>query len=92
MPVSVEIPTILRTYTGGQKSVQASGSSLAELLADLDTRYPGLRSRLLADDGKVLRFINVYINGRDVRADASLESKLSDGDVVSIIPAVAGGA
>ena len=92
MPVSVEVPTILRTYTGGQKSVQASGDSLAELFADLDARYPGLCGRLLADDGKVLRFVNVYINGRDIRTDAALESRLSDGDVVSIIPAVAGGA
>lgn len=92
MPVSVEIPTVLRTYTGGQKSVQGSEGSLAELFADLDGRYPGLRARLMGDDGKMLRYVNVYINDKDVRSDAALESNVSDGDVVSIVPAVAGGA
>ncbi len=91
MPVRVEIPTILRTYTGGQKWVQASGTDLGELLADLEILYPGIRTRLLAADGKLQRFVNVYINDKDVRTDAALESRLSNGDVVSIIPAVAGG-
>jgi molybdopterin synthase sulfur carrier subunit len=90
MAIEVRIPTILRTYTAGEKSVPAAGATLADLLADLETRHPGLRERLV-DDGVLRRFINVYLNDEDVRFLGGLETPLVDGGVVTILPAVAGG-
>ena len=92
MAVQVKVPTILRTYTGGAKAVEASGDTLDALLADVDSRYEGLRGRLIAEDGSLHRFVNVYINNEDVRFLGSLEAPLKDGDTVTILPAVAGGA
>ncbi len=92
MSIDVRVPTILRTYTDGQKSVQGSGDTIADLLADLDTRHPGLRGRLITDEGALHRFVNVYINDEDVRFLGALDAKLNDGDTVTILPAVAGGA
>jgi sulfur-carrier protein len=91
MAIEVRIPTILRTYTGGEKSIEGSGSTLAELLADLDGRYGGLRERLVDDSG-LRRFINVYLNDEDVRFIGGLSAAVSDGDTVTVLPAVAGGA
>jgi sulfur-carrier protein len=91
MAIDVRVPTILRSYTDGQKSVQGSGDSIAGLLADLDTQYPGLRGRLVTDEGALHRFVNVYINDEDVRFLGALDAKVSDGDTVTILPAVAGG-
>ena len=91
MAIEVRIPTILRQYTGGEKAVTGSGDTLADLLADLDARHPGLRDRLIKD-GSLHRFVNVYVNDEDVRFLGSLDAKLSDGDNVTILPAVAGGA
>jgi MoaD family protein len=92
MAIDVRIPTILRTHTGGAKAVQGSGDTLAELLSDLDTRHPGLRGRLVTEQGALHRFVNVYVNDEDVRFLGALDAKLSDGDTVTILPAVAGGA
>ena len=92
MSVDVRIPTILRTYTGGEKAVEATGDTLAELINDLDARHPGLRGRLVTDEGALHRFVNVYVNDEDVRFLGALEAKVSDGDTVTILPAVAGGA
>lgn len=91
MSVAVRIPTILRPYTEGAKEVEGSGSTLDALIKDLDGRYPGLADRLL-EDGRLRRFVNVYLNDEDVRFLAGLETPLSDGDDVTILPAVAGGA
>jgi len=91
MAIHVRIPTILRSHTGGAKAVDGAGDTLAQLLSDLDTRYPGLRGRLLTPDGGLHRFVNVYVNDEDVRFLGALETKLSDGDTVTILPAVAGG-
>ena len=91
MSIEVRVPTILRSYTGGAKSVQASGDNLAELLTNLDKSYPGIRARLVTEEGTLHRFVNVYINDEDVRFLGALEAKLSDGDTVTILPAVAGG-
>jgi MoaD family protein len=91
MAIDVRIPTILRTYTGGAKSVEGKGDTLAGLLDDLDVRHPGLRGRLVAEDGALHRFVNVYVNDEDVRFTGALETRLSDGDSVTILPAVAGG-
>ena len=90
MAIEVRIPTILRPYTKDQKSVEAEGSSLSSLIADLDSRYPGLAERLL-ENGALRRFINIYINDEDVRFLGGLEAPLKDGDSVTILPAVAGG-
>ncbi|MDP9093889.1 MAG: MoaD family protein [Actinomycetota bacterium] len=91
MAIEVKIPTILRTYTGGSKTVEASGETLAALIEDLDRHNPGLKGRLITDDGGLHRFVNVYVNDEDVRFTGSLQTTLRDGDAVTILPAVAGG-
>lgn len=90
MAVEVRIPTILRTYTGGEKVVSAEGSSLQELIVNLDTTYSGIGERLVDESG-LRRFVNVYLNDEDVRFLEGLSTELSDGDSVTILPAVAGG-
>jgi len=90
MSVEVRIPTILRTYTGGEKVVTAEGSSLQELVANLDSSYPGIGERLLDESG-LRRFVNVYLNDEDVRFLDGLGTEVADGDSVTILPAVAGG-
>jgi len=92
MAIEVRVPTILRSYTGGAKVVEGSGDTLAGLLGDLDSRFSGLRGRLITDEGTLHRFVNIYINDEDVRFLGALDAKLSDGDTVTILPAVAGGA
>jgi len=91
MAVTVSIPTILRTHTGGQKSVEASGNTLSEVIDDLEANHSGLKGRLVKE-GSLHRFVNVYVNDEDVRFTGGLAAKVSDGDTVTILPAVAGGA
>jgi MoaD family protein len=91
MPVTVRIPTIMRSHTGGEKSVTAAGGTVADLLADLDSRYGGLADRVV-EDGRLRRFVNVYVNDSDVRFTGGLDTPVADGDEVTILPAVAGGA
>jgi molybdopterin synthase sulfur carrier subunit len=91
MSVNVRIPTILRTYTGGEAEVTAEGSTLSEVIASLEKNHPGISARVLDDQGKLRRFVNVYVNDDDVRFDNGLETATPDGSGVSIIPAVAGG-
>ncbi|MEU4151327.1 MoaD/ThiS family protein [Streptomyces sp. NPDC026659] len=90
MAIEVRIPTILRQYTDGQKAVEGTGETLAELFADLETRHAGIRDRVV-DAGQLRRFVNVYLNDEDVRFVDGIDTKLSDGDTVTILPAVAGG-
>jgi len=92
MAIEVRIPTILRTYTGGKKAVEASGDTLAGLIDALEADHPGIKDRLIEESGELRRFVNVYVNDEDVRFTGSLETALSDGDQVVILPAVAGGA
>ncbi|HZN73828.1 MAG TPA: MoaD/ThiS family protein [Micromonosporaceae bacterium] len=92
MAIEVRIPTILRSYTGGAKAVDGAGDSLDDVLNDLDAKFPGLRGRLVTPEGTLHRFVNVYVNDEDVRFLGALEAKVSDGDTVTILPAVAGGA
>jgi len=91
MAIEVRIPTILRTYTGGAKSVHASGDTIAGLIADLDSRHVGLQERLVDGSG-LRRFVNVYLNDEDVRFLGGLDAPVKDGDTVTVLPAVAGGA
>jgi molybdopterin synthase sulfur carrier subunit len=91
MSVEVRIPTILRPYTDGAKAVDASGTSLSELIDDLETNHPGLKDRLI-DNGDLRRFVNVYVNDEDARFLGGLETPVVDGDQVVVLPAVAGGA
>jgi len=95
MAIEVRIPTILRTYTGGEKAVSAEGASLSALIDSLEANHPGIKDRLVEEKGDgvdLRRFINIYINDEDVRFIGSLDAELSDGDQVVILPAVAGGA
>ena len=91
MSISVKVPTILRTYTGGTADVTVNGATLADALADLDAQFPGIRARVLDDDGRLRRFVNVYVNDDDVRFLEDLRTPTPDGTSISIIPAVAGG-
>jgi molybdopterin synthase sulfur carrier subunit len=91
MAIEVRIPTILRTYTDGAKQVEGTGATLGELIVDLEQRHGGLRARLV-DDAGLRRFVNVYLNDEDVRFLAGLDTPVKDGDTVTVLPAVAGGA
>jgi molybdopterin converting factor small subunit len=94
MAVEVRIPTILRTYTGGEKAVSGSGATLSDLIDDLETNHPGIKDRLVeAKDGDhdLRRFVNVYVNDEDVRFTGGLGTSVDDGDQVVVLPAVAGG-
>jgi molybdopterin synthase sulfur carrier subunit len=91
MAIEVRIPTILRTHTGGNKTVEGSGDTLGALVDDLDSKHPGLKNRLVTDEGTLHRFVNVYVNDEDVRFTGALDTQVKDGDSVTILPAVAGG-
>ena len=90
MAIEVRIPTILRTYTDGAKQVEGTGSTLDELITNLEQRHGGLRDRLV-DGGGLRRFVNVYLNDEDVRFLSGLDTPVKDGDTVTVLPAVAGG-
>lgn len=90
MTVTVSIPTILRTHTGGEKRVSAAGDTLKAVITDLESNYSGITERIV-DGDKLHRFVNVYVNDEDVRFSGGLATELSDGDSVTILPAVAGG-
>jgi MoaD family protein len=92
MAIEVRVPTILRSYTGGSKVVEGSGDTLSGLIDDLDTKHSGLKGRLLTPEGGLHRFVNIYVNDEDVRFLGALDAKLNDGDSITILPAVAGGA
>ena len=87
----VRIPTPLRKYTDGAEEVSIDGSTVGAIIEDLERRHPGIRERLCDDSGKVRRFVNIYVNGDDIRFLSNLESPVNDADEVSIVPAIAGG-
>ncbi|OLC34592.1 MAG: molybdopterin synthase sulfur carrier subunit [Candidatus Rokubacteria bacterium 13_1_40CM_4_69_5] len=91
MPVTVRIPTPLRSITKGNAEVRAKGESVAEVVDDLERQFPGLRERVLDDSGELRRFINIYVNEEDIRFIQGKKTALKDGDTVSIVPAIAGG-
>ena len=93
MPVvEVRLPTMLRAATGGEKAVRAEGGSVGQVLADLERRFPSVSQSLFAEEGKLRQFVNVYLNDEDIRYLGKLDAPVRDGDTVSILPAVAGGA
>ncbi len=91
MSATVRIPTPLRPVTGGNSTVRVTGSTVREVVADLDSSHPGVADRLLAGDGSLRRFVNVFVDDEDVRFADGLDTQVPDGATVSIIPAVAGG-
>ena len=90
MPTQVRIPTPLRKLTNDDEVVQTDAENVGAAIADLETRYPGIKERLLDDDGEVRRFVNVYVNEEDIRFLENQDTALKDGDEMSIIPAIAG--
>ncbi|HET7388534.1 MAG TPA: MoaD/ThiS family protein [Nocardioidaceae bacterium] len=91
MSVSVRIPTILRSYTGGESEVSAEGKTLGAVIDDLEANYPGIKGRILDEQGAIRRFVNVYVGNDDVRFLDATDTATADGVQVSVIPAVAGG-
>ena len=91
MSVQVRVPTPLRRFTGGAEEVSANGATMAALVNDIELRYPGIKERICDEEGKVRRFVNIFVNGDDIRFLNNLDTALKDGDEVSIVPAIAGG-
>lgn len=87
----VRVPTPLRKYTAGAEAVEASGATVAALISDLDARYPGIKDRICDEGGQVRRFVNVFVNGEDIRFLQHLDTPVQATDEVSIVPAIAGG-
>jgi len=92
MAVKVKIPTPLRNLTQNQDTIEADSGALSSVVETLEAQFPGMRDRLLDEGGEIRRFVNIYVNGEDVRFLSGLTTDLKDGDEVSIVPAVAGGA
>lgn len=91
MSVRVRVPTPLRKYTQGADEVSAQGGSIKSLVDDLENHYPGIKERICDETGKVRRFVNVFVNGEDIRFLQNMETSLKEGDNISIVPAIAGG-
>jgi molybdopterin synthase sulfur carrier subunit len=89
--VKVRVPTPLRTLTEGQADVSADGADVSAAIKDLDARFPGLAGRILDGGGEVQRFVNLFVNGEDIRFLSGIETQLKPGDELSIVPAMAGG-
>lgn len=91
MSVRVRIPTPLRRFTGGAEEVSLAGDTVGRVVDDIEKQYPGIKERLCDDQGRVRRFVNIYVNGDDIRFLSSLDTPVKDGDEISIVPAIAGG-
>jgi molybdopterin synthase sulfur carrier subunit len=91
MSVRVRVPTPLRKFTQGADEVNAQGRNIRSIVEDLEKNYPGIKERICDETGKVRRFVNVYVNGDDIRFLQNLETSLKEGDNISIVPAIAGG-
>jgi sulfur-carrier protein len=92
MPVAVKIPTVFRKFTDNQSTVDLDPGTIADLIDQLDKRFPGMKEQLLTEAGELHRFVNVYVNDEDARYLEKLDTKVSEGDTVSLLPSVAGGA
>jgi sulfur-carrier protein len=91
MPVRVRVPTPLRKFTYGADEVNAQGANVKAIVEDLEQHFPGIKERICDETGKIRRFVNVYVNGDDIRFLQNLETSLKEGDSISIVPAIAGG-
>jgi sulfur-carrier protein len=91
VPVEVRLPTLLRPHADGAATVTAEGATVGEVFSDLTSRYPGLADQLVDADGSLHKFVNVYCNDDDIRYLDQLDTKVDNGDVISVLPAVAGG-
>ena len=91
MSVTVRVPSALRKLTNGQAELAAEGATVRELLDDLGRENPNLLERIMGDDGDVRQFLNVFVNGSDIRFDDNLDTRVASGDEVSIVPSIAGG-
>jgi MoaD family protein len=91
MPVELKIPTVFRKFTNNEAAVTLEPGTVADLIDQLDTRFPGIKEQLMASEGELHRFVNVYVNDEDARYLDKLDTKVTDGDTVSILPSVAGG-
>ena len=91
MAVKVRIPTPLRKLTNGKDEVSADGKNVKEAIDNMEKQYPGLKERICEGDGKLRRFVNIYVNDEDIRFKSNIDTELKAGDEVSIIPAIAGG-
>jgi len=91
MAVRVRVPTPLRKFTQGADEVNAQGNNVRTLVEDLEKNFPGIKERICDEIGKIRRFVNVYVNGDDIRFLQNLDTALKEGDNISIVPAIAGG-
>ena len=91
MPVEIRLPTVLRQHAGGQSSVKANGSTLRDVLGDLERQFPLMVGQVVTEEGALHRFVNVYRNDEDIRYLSGLDTEVKDDDVISVLPAVAGG-
>jgi MoaD family protein len=89
--ITVRVTAVLQKLTGGQKTVEASGATVSALLDDIEARYPGFKAQMYGADGKLHRFVNVYLNDEDIRYTGGPETAVKQGDVLDILPALAGG-
>ncbi len=89
--IQVRVTAVLQKHTGGQKAVDASGTNVREVLEDMESRFPGFKAQMYGPDGKLHRFVNVYLNDEDIRYTGGVETALKQGDVLDILPALAGG-
>jgi molybdopterin synthase sulfur carrier subunit len=91
MPAKVRIPTPLRRFTGGAEEVVSDGATVGAVVTDLERQFAGIKERLCDEEGRVRRFVNIYLNGDDIRFLSNLDTAVKDGDELSIVPAIAGG-
>ena len=89
--IQVRVPTPLRKYTAGAEAVEAEGGTVAALVSDLERRHPGIKDRICDESGQVRRFVNIFVNGEDIRFLQHLDTPVKSGDEISIVPAIAGG-
>ena len=89
--VNVRVTAVLQKVTGGQKNVEASGSTVQEVFDDIDTKFPGFKAQVYGPDGKLHRFVNIYLNDEDIRYTGGVDTALKPGDQLDILPALAGG-
>jgi MoaD family protein len=90
-PVQVRVTAVLQKLTGGQKTIEACGATVGQVLDDVENRFPGFKSQMYTADGKLHRFVNVYLNDEDIRYMGGVEAPIKPGDVLDILPALAGG-